>query len=368
MNITVIGVGRLGLCFSLLLEKNGYNVLGVDTNRDYVSQLNNKSFNSQEKGVSDLLRKSSNFKATIVLADAIDFSDLFFIVVATNTLQNGFYDHSIIEKVTAELLSLPRPTKPKHIIICSTTIPGFCDTLAKKLEPHNYTVSYNPEFIAQGTILRDQASPDMVLIGENNQEIGDILEAIYHRICSNQPVICRMSRLEAEITKLAVNCFLAMKISYANMIGDLALQAGVNPDGILHAVGQDTRIGTKCLRYGFGYGGPCIPRDARALSVFASTIGMDTSLALAADTSNIQHLENQISNFIRQHPNLSQEEFIFDSITYKPGTDILEESQQLKFVVRLATLGYTITVKESKAIIEKLQHLYGDIFKYEEKT
>jgi UDPglucose 6-dehydrogenase len=112
--------------------------------------------------------------------------------------------------------------------------------------------------------------PDMVLIGQGSKEAGDVLEAIYARICDNTPVVKRMSVDSAEICKLAVNCFVTTKIAFANMIGDMAdLTEGADKHDILGAVGADTRIGHKYLRPGFGYGGPCFPRDNRALGAYA---------------------------------------------------------------------------------------------------
>ena len=131
MNVSVIGIGRLGLCFSLMLEKNGYNIIGVDISQDYVDSINSKSFNSKEPGVDALLQKSKNLIATTDISKAVEHSDLLFVIVPTNTLENGHYDHSIIDNIANQLLSLPKQNN-KHLIICCTTIPGYCSKLADK--------------------------------------------------------------------------------------------------------------------------------------------------------------------------------------------------------------------------------------------
>ena len=250
-NVSVIGVGKLGLCFSLTLEKAGYNVVGVDVNRDYVDLLNKKTFLSSEPNVAKYLKKSKNFKATTSLQEAVDHSDVLFVIVATPSLKNGKYDHKQVDNLINSIEILGVSQKRKHFVVCCTTMPGYCDSIKNRMESLNYEVSYNPEFIAQGTILKNQERPDMVLIGESSVEAGDILEEIYLKHTKNNPRICRMTTTEAEITKIALNCFLTTKIAYANMVGDIVKSSGGNPDVVLNAVGQDTRIGNKYLGYGF---------------------------------------------------------------------------------------------------------------------
>ena len=232
-----------------------------------------------------------------------------------------------------------------------------------KLEPYGYTVTYNPEFIAQGTILKDQSNPDMVLIGEGSTEIGDILENAYNKMTDNKPRICRMSRTEAEICKISLNCFLTTKISFANMIGDIASANNLPAENILNAIGSDTRIGNKYLKYGYGYGGPCFPRDNRALAIFANDIGRPAPISLATDNMNKIHLEFQIQQFCENTP--IGETILLESVTYKPQTIILEESQQLAFAVGIAKSGHYVIIRETQPVINQLAEKYGDLFVYE---
>lgn len=362
-NISVVGVGRLGLCFCLFLEKAGYDILGIDMSEDYVKSLNNKTLFTPEANVNELLRSSKNFRASTNLNDAIEHSDVIFLLVATPSLEDGRYDHSQIESVMSSLQSIGPQTNEKHLIVSCTTMPGYCDTLADKARSLNYTISYNPEFIAQGTIFRDQLNPEFVLIGEGSQEIGDILESIYRRATESNPKICRMKRMEAEICKIAYNCFLTAKISFANMIGDIAITSGLSPTPILEAIGSSDKVGHKYLGYGYGYGGPCFPRDNRALAIHAKDVGYDALLSYATDQVNINHLEFQVENF--KSKNNLDKPIRFNTVTYKPGTDILEESQQLAFVVHLAQAGYNVTIEESPTVIDRIKAEYGDLFIYE---
>lgn len=364
-NISIIGLGKLGLCFALTLEKAGYYVMGIDVNSQYVDLINEKKIKSSEKDVTNFLSKSSNLIASIELRKAIEHSNVIFVIVATPSLPDGKYDHSQIFKVINDLETLGRQEQTKHLVICCTVMPGFCNSISKRLEKINYTVSYNPEFIAQGTILKDQSSPDLVLIGECNKEVGDLLEEIYRTHTSNNPQICRMSTIEAEITKISLNCFLTTKIAYANMIGDIVEKSGGRPDVVLSSIGLDSRIGSKYLKYGFGYGGPCFPRDNRALSIYANEIGMPAEISKSTDISNKLHLNYQVESFISK--NSIDKPVIFESITYKPESTMIVESQQLEFAIRLSQSGYKVLIKEKNEVIEEVKKMCNNIFEFESK-
>lgn len=362
MNISIIGIGKLGLCFALTLEKFGYNVVGVDINENYVSAINEKKLESSEPGVENLLKSSKNFTATTSINKSLDHSDVIFVVVATPSLDNGRYDHSQVDGVISKLESIGRQDRRKEFVVCCTVMPGYCDSIKEKLEKLNYSVSYNPEFIAQGTILRDQENPDMVLIGQADQAAGEIIESIYRNSTKSNPRICRMSPTEAEITKISLNCFLTTKIAFANMVGDIVTKSGGNPDVVLSAIGSDSRIGQRYLKYGFGYGGPCFPRDNRALGIYAEDINMPALIGNATDRSNDLHLNYQISEFSRN--NDLRNEIQIDCVTYKPDSIMLVESQQLKFAVGLANLGYKVVINERSEVIEQLKEVHPGKFTY----
>ncbi|NBO36177.1 UDP-glucose/GDP-mannose dehydrogenase family protein [bacterium] len=301
-NITIIGIGKLGLCFGLnLAHTNCYNVLGVDKNQEYVDAINQKQLASDEMGVNELLQHVTDFHATTDLKVGIEHSKLIFIVVATPSLPSGDYDVSQVTNLFDKILLLDKPKEMKDLVVCCTVSPRFCSSQMSRMLSHNYKVSYNPEFIAQGTIIRDQRYPDMVLIGEFNQESGDKIQSVYQNLCMNKPRYARMSTDEAELTKISLNCFLTTKIAYANMIGDIAVASGCNPDVILSAISADSRIGDKCMKYGYGFGGPCLPRDNRALSIFAELMNVPTHISVASDLQNETHLYQQVEQFVKSH-------------------------------------------------------------------
>ena len=141
--ISVIGLGKLGLCFALNLENKGYDVIGIDINEDYINQINDKILKSSEKDVEYLLYKSKNLFASSNISLALE-NDVIFVVVATPSLPNGKYDHKQIEILIDKLQSLGKQSKRKELVICCTTMPTYCDEIQNKLDNFNYKISYNP--------------------------------------------------------------------------------------------------------------------------------------------------------------------------------------------------------------------------------
>ena len=356
-SISIIGVGKLGLCLGLNLEKKGYNVTGVDISEDYVQSLNNKTFTTTEPLVNEYLYKSKNITFTTKLSRALE-NDILFVVVRTPSTYDWKYDHTEIEQIADQLIQLGKQPTRKDLIINCTTFPGYCDTLQEKLKDFNYFVSYNPEFIAQGTIIRDQVHCDTVLIGEADEYAGKLIAEIYKKIVESTPVYTRMNRTEAELTKLSINCFLTTKISYANMIGDIADRLGCSSEKVLEAIGTDSRIGNKYLKPGFGFGGPCFPRDNRALAKCAEGVGVDAVIVKATDEMNRKHLDYQLQDFLKNNPDKKKPVEI-EFVSYKKDSILIEESQQLKFALLLKKLGYNVVVLDQrKEVLDQLVY-YG---------
>ena len=170
-----------------------------------------------------------------------------------------------------------------------------------------------------------------------------------------------MSRTEAEITKISINCFVTTKISFANMIGDICNKLEISHFNVLNAIGCDSRINNKYLKWGYGFGGPCFPRDNRALGIFAEEINIDPLIPKASDQYNNIHLNYQIEDFIRKNEKQTIE---IDGVSYKKDSIIIEESQQLKFAVELAKKGLKIVIKDKIEVITQVKKIYGDLFEY----
>jgi UDPglucose 6-dehydrogenase len=245
-------------------------------------------------------------------------------------------------------------------------LPGYCDSMAGQAMSGGFALSYTPGFVAQGSILRDQRFPEQILIGEADVIAGETLTCVLRAMCSNDPPVRRMSRLEAEIAKLALNCALTMKIAFANAIGDLASSMGARPDAILDAIGADSRIGSKFLKYGFGFGGPCFPRDNRALNFFARQNNCEILQTSATDEMNRRHLAFQMKDFMSSHG--EGEPIHFSYATYKLGTEILDESQPLALAEQLAKAGRHVIIHESPTMLDELRARFGDLFEYSEAT
>jgi UDPglucose 6-dehydrogenase len=359
--VAVIGVGKLGLCFALNLERSGFEVWGVESDQPHLGQLQSLTFSSLEPEVNSLLITAENLHLTSnISCIAEEGIEDIFIMVATPSLVDGGYDHSQVERVAEKLKTIGSSENTRHLYIGCTTMPGYCNELSADMENYGYTVSYNPEFIAQGAIIKDQLYPDQVLIGEATEEVGDRLQSVYEKMVLNKPVYCRMDPLSAEITKLATNCFLTTKISFANSIGDLAVKAGANPDKILSAIGSDSRIGNKYLGYGFGFGGPCFPRDNRALGKFANQNEYPLLISEATDKINDEHYQFQLNLYLKNFK--VEEEIVFDGVTYKKGTSQITESQQLRLAVGLAKTGRSVLIIDTPEVLDQVELLYPNLF------
>lgn len=370
MKIGVIGAGRLGICFALLCEAAGYEVLVSDIREDYVKGLNEGRIDSTEPEVDNLLKVAKNFRATTDNREVIRECDLLYTLVQTPSLEDGSYDVSAVWSVVEDIKEeMKIANNTKNFVVGCTTNPGDCDLFRQQL-PKSVRIFYNPEFIAQGSIIKDLRTADMVLLGHDNGGSNGIIESIkqlYDKI-QTTPVICStMSNKAAEITKIALNCYLTTKISYANMLGDVLRQAGCGDeiDGVLSSIGADSRVGRKYLRYGFGYGGPCFPRDNRAFASFAQSVGLEYNLGFVTDQINNQHAGFLCDFFDKINKDLP---FYFDSITYKPGTDILTESQQYRLALDLLDRGRKVYINNdtrvTSLIFDEVTDKYGDRVKF----
>jgi UDPglucose 6-dehydrogenase len=368
MKIGVIGAGRLGICFALLCEAAGYDVLVSDIREDYVNDLNERKIKTHEPEVENLLKVAKNFRATTNNKEVIEECDLIYTLVATPSLEDGSYDVSAVWQVVEDFQDV---TSTKYFVVGCTTNPGDCNNFKNQL-PSNVKVFYNPEFIAQGSIINDLRTADMVLLGkdpfsDNDKVVSDI-RRLYEKIQTTRAIVCSMSTTAAEITKIAINCFLTTKISYANMLGDVLHHAGCGDEvsSVLTAVGTDGRIGRKYLGYGFGYGGPCLPRDNRSFAAFAKKVGLDYNLGTVTDEINNQHAKFVCDYFEKMNSN--KKPFYFDSITYKKGTDILTESQQYRLCLDLLDRGHTVYILNDKKVTDQIYDYittsYGERVKF----
>ena len=349
MNIGIIGPGRLGICFALLLEKVGHSVVVSDIRKSYVDSINNKNIESNEPQVKELLDASIRLKSVYKNSQVIDQCDLIFAIVSTPSMPSGRYNTSSLEDIVQEFASRKDVTG-KTLVITSTTNPGDCEKFQAHLKHAGVNILYNPEFIAQGSIIKDIQSADMVLIGGTDQKSIDTVVSLYSELQSKNPNIHCMSLTAAEVVKIAVNCYLTTKISYANIIGQVLILSGLENEikAVLSAIGNDTRIGTKYLNFGHGFGGPCLPRDNRSFGNYAMSLGIEFNLGNQIDEFNKSHLE-----FLKQYyinKNVNNLPFYFKYVSYKESTDIFEESQQLALCKELLKDEFLVYIEDSYLI------------------
>ena len=352
MKIGLIGAGRLGICLALLIEQAGYEVLASDVRKDYVTALQNKETTTTEPDVDKYLSSATKIEFTTNNFRVIEECDLIFTLVATPSLDDGSYNVSAVHQVVRDFMESGYDLKGKSLIVGCTTNPGDCDKFQESLSDYGVDVYYNPEFIAQGSIIKDLQTADMVLVGGKGHHVS-VIEDIYHKIQLGYaiPSIHFMSTRAAELTKIAVNCFLTTKISYANQVGQIMIKDGMEDEvgTVLKAIGSDSRIGNKYLGYGFGFGGPCFPRDNRAFAAYAHGVGVYAAIGETTDNFNNEHTE-----FLRDYysnKNKGELPFCFKYLTYKPGIDILTESRPYDLALALLEEGYAVyclddTVKE----------------------
>ena len=362
MKIGLIGAGRLGICLALLMEGAGYDVLVSDIREDYVNSLNNRVITTEEPGVQERLTTAKNFEATTDNRRVINECDFIFTLVATPSLSDGSYNVNAVYDVIRDIQTAGDVSGKTFVVGC-TTNPGDCARFQDLLTSYGVNVVYNPEFIAQGTIIKDLINADMVLIGGANDESFDVLEKIYKDIQVKKAKIGRMSSTAAELVKLAVNCYLTTKISYANMVGEVMTMAGLEDEigTVLTAIGNDSRVGNKYLKYGYGFGGPCLPRDNRSFAAFAKKQGLNYNLGETTDNFNDEHAKFLKKYFLNK--NTDSRPYYFEYVSYKKGTDILTESQQYRLCTDLLSEGYTVYIDDVESIIKQLEHLtekYGD--------
>ncbi|MFQ6134341.1 MAG: UDP-glucose dehydrogenase family protein [Nitrososphaerales archaeon] len=357
-NISVAGVGKLGLCMAAVFTSKGYNVIGVDINPKVIKTVNQGRSPFYELGIDALLsRNRVRLKMTDDFQYATDISEVTFIVVNTPSNEDGSYSMKQLSGA-AEMLgqSLKSKTGYHLVVVTSTVLPGTTRKVVKpilekfsgKRCPSDFGLCYNPEFIALGSVIHDFQNPDFVLIGESDEASGRLLSSIYRKVCSEDVRIARMSIENAELAKIALNSYITMKISFVNTLAEICenLEGG-DVDAITSAIGLDRRIGSRYLKGGLAFGGPCFPRDNKAFEYAASELGCQAKIAQIVDDVNKIQI-NRVIDLLSKYG--SQSRVAILGLAYKPNTNIVEESAALKIAKGLLALGFDISVYDPVAM------------------
>jgi UDPglucose 6-dehydrogenase len=357
--ISVVGLGKLGICLAACAASKGMSVIGADLSQRTVTLVNEGKPPVLEPGLAEMMAASrERLRATHDVSSAVAESCITFIVVPTPSEPSGAFSLRYVVRAVEEVGRALRYKGDYHlIVVVSTVLPGstqfgivpILEQSSGKSCGADFGLCYGPEFVALGDVLRGMLRPDFVLIGESDLRAGLMLERWYRNFCENQPPICRMNWVNAELTKIAVNTYLTTKISFSNMLTAMCERLpGADIDTVTDALGRDSRIGSRYLTGGLGYGGPCFPRDNQALAFTAKTLGCRATLAEATDAQNRSWCASVVSRITGAVPNNKKVGIL--GLAYKPGTNVIEESQPLSIARSLAAEGYSLIVYDPHAL------------------
>jgi len=374
MRISVIGLGKLGACFSVAAASRGHEVIGVDVDGDTIDAINRGIAHIDETDYEKWLVRLPNarIRATPSFKEAVLSTDISFIIVPTPSEIDGAFSLRYVASAMQEIgKALAMKSEYHLIVIVSTVLPGstrygLIQKLAvecpEKSVGKDYGICYSPEFIALGTVIKDMLSPDMVLIGEFDSRSGHTLKEFYRQFFVNDPPYHRMTLENAELAKIAVNTFVTMKITFANMIQSICTaMPGGNVDHVTDALGCDERIGSKFFKGGLGFGGPCLPRDNRALDFVCRQLDVGYTIPRAIDDINRQipaSILKMVEKRLGDRGNkISETSVLVCGVTYKTDTPIAEESQAVEIANLFLCRGAQVAVADFDTSREHLDAL-----------
>lgn len=365
---SIIGLGKLGASMAAAMASRGFHVIGVDINKKSVDLLNEGRAPVSETDIDKFIAENKErLRATMSHKEAILNSDVSFVIVPTPSddrgalsLQYAAWAFSRIGKALAKKDSY------HNVVLTSTVLPGstrygllpILEKESGKKCGVDFGLCYSPEFIALGSVIRDFLNPDFLLIGQYDEKSGMMLKDLYSKVMLNNPPCKRMTIENAELTKIALNTFVTTKITFANMLSLLCQTIpGGDVDVVTDALGMDSRIGHQYLKGGLGYGGPCFPRDNRALNFIAGELGARVELAETIDQMNVQYPEKIISylhSFFKPHQTVA-----ILGLSYKPHSHVIEESQGITLTKLISKLGLRVLAFDPMATEEAREELHG---------
>jgi UDPglucose 6-dehydrogenase len=351
--ISVMGLGKLGAPLAACLAARGFRVNAVDVDQNKVDAINQGVAPVNEPGLAELIQEcDGRLSATQDAEAAIRDSEATLIAVSTPSEPDGGFSLRYVRPCLDAIAKTLRTKRGFHLVVLTSTVmPGSTggevrqrlEGLSGKTCGQHFGLCYSPEFIALGSVIRDFYFPDFLLIGESDAQSGEMLTQIYRRTCKNSPFVARMNFINAEITKLAVNTYITTKISYANMIARLCEKVPeADANVVTNALGLDTRIGPRYLKGAVSYGGPCFPRDNRALAALAARVGASSGLVEATDQFNRSQIKS-LAEMVKSQVGDDGTVGIL-GITYKPDTDVVEEAFGLLLAQELASAGVRVVV------------------------
>jgi GDP-mannose 6-dehydrogenase len=363
MNISVFGLGYVGTVSAGCLASQGHAVIGVDLNRTKVDMINQGVTPIIEKDIGDIVADAVDrglLRATVDPHDAVRNSDISFICVGTPSQSNGNLDLSHVRKVSEQIGAALRHKPAHHVVVGrSTMLPGSMRSVvfsalegfSGKKAGVDFGVCYHPEFLREGTAVHDYHHPPKTVIGEHDRKAGDMLLKLYDEI--NAPVM-RTNIETAEIIKYTDNTWHALKVTFANEIGNLCKAVGIDGYEVMELFCRDTKLNLSpyYMKPGFAFGGSCLPKDVRALTYQAKSLDLELPVLNAILPSN----RRQVEKGIRMIINKGHQRVGVLGFSFKAGTDDLRESPMIDVIESLLGKGYELKLYDRNV---KLAALMG---------
>lgn len=377
-HISIVGLGRLGLCLAACYAERGFDTIGIDIEEKIVNSVNDGIAPWFESGLSDLLQKhgGKRLRATLNHCEAIEKTDITIILVATPSNPDGSFSNRFIESALKSLaISYGNSPKKYHLfVISSTVMPGsinssfipIIEKYSNRKINRDFGVCYDPDFVALGNVIKGFLQPDLVIIGESNPEAGAQLEVVHSNMCENQPTLKRMSLISAEIAKVCLNAYITLKISFANSIANLCEKIpGAEVDAITTAIGADRRISPYYFKGGLSYGGTCFPRDTQAFIAFSKKCGIPADLIYAVEKINNNQNQHLIEVVMNEIQNLDNKTVGVIGLGFTSNTPVIIESPAIKLIEALLKQDIRIIACDSLAL-DNTRTIYGSKLQYTE--
>lgn len=360
--ISVVGLGKLGLCLAAVIADAGFQTIGVDIEEGVVRQVNAGKPPFFEPGLQELLSRHSGRRlvATTDHARAINESDVTFVLVATPSNADGSFSNRYVESALKSLGKAFRLSgKAYHdFVISSTVTPGstassfipLIEQYSGKRLNSDFGVCYDPDFVALGDVIRGFKNPEMVVLGESSEKVGNRLLEIHRQICGGEVRVARMSLISAEIAKVSLNTYVTVKISFANMLANLCERVpGADVDAISAAIGTDRRISPYYFRGGLAFGGTCFPRDTRAFKTFSQSLGYEPALIEAIEKIN-QYQSRHLLDLVLENLPRDNGGVGVLGLAFKAKTSVITESPTMKLIEELIGRDLRVVVYDPLAL------------------
>jgi UDPglucose 6-dehydrogenase len=347
MNVSFVGLGKLGLPLACCLAKSGNKILGVDKNEYILEKLNNQELPFYEPGLSDIFPHKNFIGFTDSYARAVEETDASIILVNTQLGDSGYSAEFVESALTDLSVNLKKSKKEYHLIVLSSTVlPGTINKLIHLVEKisgrkygQGFGFSYVPDFVKLGNVIKDFLNPEFFLIGANNSRDISQTQTIWSKFHTNNAPKKILSLEEAEIAKVALNAFIVNKITFANFLGQLCDgMDNVNVHNITETIGLDKRISPYFFGYGTPYGGTCFPRDTSAFIKFAENRGKEAKHLKFADEVN-ESLHEDLLRKCSGYKNVG-----ILGLSFKPASPVTIGSPSVRLIEKLANKGVGVFV------------------------